>query len=281
MSTLSETKFLGALRALLRPVAALCLKRGLFLNDLIEAAKGAFVDAATTQLQQTGTKSNSSRLSIMTGVHRADVKRIQEASESSSPKDVNIVRRVIGRWVTDPKLADSNHQPLSLGFGSPESEFSKLCETISKTAHPPAVLFELERTGRVRRTNGRIELVKQVEQVGKNEEQAFQLLAHDVQTLISAVTQNIATPKLAKNMHFSTEYDQVFARNEGEIREWIVEKGREFHRDLRAFLAARDAELNPDFVTPGEDYLRVSVHSVSLIEHPLKQLRQEGPKQDR
>lgn len=256
------------LRRVLRPIAALCLNRGLVLNDLIEGAKGAFLDAATDQLRRTKTKGNISRLSAMTGLHRADIKRLSSPSPTPPPTEGSIIRRVITTWSHSTRYAEAPERPRALSYGTPESQFSKLCTSISTSIPPPAILFELERTGRVQRVDDRIQLKRTVFQAGADETKGFELLTRDLETIIGGVLQNMTGAMETRNAHFSTQFTQIYARHLPTLRDWLVQQAGDFHRTVRSHLATLDRDLNPELGSPDEECVQVNISTGSFVREP-------------
>ena len=71
-SALSE-----AVRALLRPLVRLLISKGVGLPAFMELVKDAYVDVAVNEFPVGEKKQTDSRISLLTGVHRKDVKRLR------------------------------------------------------------------------------------------------------------------------------------------------------------------------------------------------------------
>src|SRR3982751_4722255 len=66
----------GCLALLLEPVADFCVARGLHFQDFVELAKASFAGAAARRLQADGKAVTTSKLSVMTGIQRPEIKRL-------------------------------------------------------------------------------------------------------------------------------------------------------------------------------------------------------------
>ncbi|MEZ5738629.1 MAG: DUF6502 family protein [Burkholderiaceae bacterium] len=98
-----------------------------------------------------------SRLSVSTGLHRKDVKRLlaEAATDGGEPTVVpspgtSLASIVYTRWTTDPALQqDSLPRVLPLRAGPGESSFESIARDAGTDAHPRSVLEELRRLGLV------------------------------------------------------------------------------------------------------------------------------------
>ena len=81
--------FLNAVRAVLRPFVRGLVRRGVQLPQIVEELKALYVDVARQEAAKTG-RVTQSAISVMTGVHRKDVKRLLDCLlyTSPSPRDV-------------------------------------------------------------------------------------------------------------------------------------------------------------------------------------------------
>lgn len=144
---------LTATKALLRPLVKLMIARGLTLPMLIAALKETFVEVAAQDFRLDGRPPSDSRVSLLTGVHRKDVRAIREAAHPvSTPRAGGLGATVLGRWLGDPAYADAAGRPLPLPrqtaiAGQPS--FEALVAGISKDVRPRTVLDELLRLGLV------------------------------------------------------------------------------------------------------------------------------------
>lgn len=56
--------------------------------------------------------------------------------------------------------------------------------------------------------------------------------------------QNALLDRTPRNLHLRTVYDNIYVDKLDEVRAWVVEQGREFHRNLRSFISAADADIS-------------------------------------
>ncbi|WP_166418845.1 DUF6502 family protein [Cochlodiniinecator piscidefendens] len=104
--------FEAALAALLGPLAQAMVAHGVTIGTATEALKNALLHAA---LATSETTINDSRASLMTGIHRKDIKRLRNLDDGSMlRRSSNATASVISHWATDPEFQDDEGEPLTL-----------------------------------------------------------------------------------------------------------------------------------------------------------------------
>lgn len=256
--------------AALTPLARLCLRRGVKVQSFLEAAKRAFVAGAEAELRELGSKPSISRVAAMTGLQRKDIKRLHTASESS-PAVNHFLARVLGRWSSDPAFCDTTGSPRPLSLTGDDEEFATLVSSVSTDLSPYTALFELERLGAVQREKGSVRLVTPSLEISRDEQAGLRLLAEDITHLTSCVSTNLSPTTTVPNLHARTQYDNIAPSAVADIKRWVLERGAEFHRDIRAHLARFDRDLNPTLDTnPARVTITVGAFSDSNVNHSQK-----------
>ena len=142
-----------ALRVMLKPVIRLLVSQGVTHGDFSEAAKDVYVDVAISEFDKTS-KVNQSRIAILTGLTRKEVKNVIDRAINAEPVDKNYSRpgRVLSGWHSDPKYIGPYGVPLDLPYESGIDEvptFTSLVKTYSGDMAPKQMLKELVRIGAV------------------------------------------------------------------------------------------------------------------------------------
>ncbi len=145
---------LSAVRHILRPLAKLMLAQGITFATIAELLKQVLVETAQKDFPVPGKVTNDSRISVLTGVHRKDVKRLrqQRGPEANVPKTVSLGSQVVNVWLTESRWLEADGSPrvLHKSAGSTaEPGFEELAECVSKDVRPRAILDELVRVGAV------------------------------------------------------------------------------------------------------------------------------------
>ena len=152
--------FEAAMKEVLRPLAQALIDQGVTAPAFYKIVKQAYVDAAVASL---GDDATDSRTSIMTGVHRRDVKALRETDQSDNAavrQKVSRLATVVGRWMSDPDYLDDAGQPKPLPRASQSAEpsFGGLVEAVSKDIRPRTILDEMVRQGLASESDGMVAL---------------------------------------------------------------------------------------------------------------------------
>ncbi len=141
----------------LRPLVRLLVHHGITYPALAAALKQVFLDEARRELQRRGMPSTDSALTLLSGVHRRDVRTLtREAPANTGARSASatteaprsLASEVVGRWMHERRYLDRGGHPrmLARGTGEPGS-FDHLVESVSRDVRPRAVLDELLRLG--------------------------------------------------------------------------------------------------------------------------------------
>lgn len=237
--------FKKGLEMLFRPLASFCLRRGVKIQEALEAFKKALIYEAEQDLRERAEKITDSKLSVMTGIHRRDITRLyHEGSEKSG--QITLLGKVIGAWQLNKKYLDSRGRPRALTCNGSDSEFSHLVSSISNDVKPSTVLFELERSALIKNIDGKITLLGEAFTPSGNIESNFAILSSDLNDIISAVEENTYSKNQDKNLHAKTEFDNIDISELPRIKRWLLDKGAKYHQEAREFLAKFDFDYSPE-----------------------------------
>ncbi len=152
---------MAAVRRLLRPVVRLLIRHGIGFPALVQALKPLFLAEARVELQQRGMAVTDSALTLLSGVHRRDVRRLTReavaADAAPPPTALGPVAEIVGRWLTDAAWLDDAGLPRVLAR-SGEASFDALATAVSQDVRPRAMLDELLRLGVVQVDEGGVRL---------------------------------------------------------------------------------------------------------------------------
>lgn len=148
---------------LLRPLVRLMLRNGVTFQAFAELAKSVFVEIAAEEFRIAGRKQSDSRISVITGLTRKEVKRITNTEKPQHAEEFvryNRAARVISGWLQDERFTDRHGEPRDLQFDGKSPSFQELVRNYSGDAPARAVLDELERVGAAARlSDGRVTLL--------------------------------------------------------------------------------------------------------------------------
>jgi Family of unknown function (DUF6502) len=150
----SPAALFRALRHLLRPLIRLLLARNVTYPAFVELIKSLYVQVATEEFALEDKPQTDSRITLLTGIQRREVKRISEESpgESAAPPSVSMGAQIVARWISDKQFLNSRGKPLALARGITEGgdvSFEALVASVSKDIRARPVLDEWLRLGAV------------------------------------------------------------------------------------------------------------------------------------
>ncbi len=165
------------LSALIRTV----VNFGVTYPELIERIKLAYVKEVEQDLVSQDEKVTLSRISVISGVHRKDVKRLlsTELSDSDTERS-SLTARLISLWVGDSRYIDRSGQPKLLPAHG-DISFESLVLSISTDIRSRTVLDDLIRRGIVIVCDDKLKL---------NQEALFP--SDDLETKIEFLARNIS-----------------------------------------------------------------------------------------
>ena len=159
-----QTQILNALLIALRPLARALLRAGIGYREYEEISKAAFVDIATKDYGLRGRPTNISRVAVMTGLTRKEVRRLRD--KTAKGESAVVVRStpmavILHRWYTDDTYLDESGHPKILGFDGPGHTFSSMVKQYGGDIPPGAMRTELKRIGAVEELpDGRLRALK-------------------------------------------------------------------------------------------------------------------------
>lgn len=232
------------------------LAHGITLPTAIELLKRVFVEVAERDFRLDQKPSTDSRISLITGVHRKDVKRLRELPdvETNLPPNVSLSAQIVATWITgEPWLTkDGQPRPLPrLAKRSADPSFETLVASISQDIRPRSVLDEWLRLGVVE-INDADEVVLAtnafVPKEGLEEKLAY--YGHNLGDHAAAAADNvlgIGKPWFERSVHHSLlSEDQV-----EELRQKAADLGMQMLTKLHT-MAGKATEASP-LTSDGEE----------------------------
>ena len=245
-----------ALKGVLRPLVRAMIARGVTAPAVYRLLKEVFVEVADRDFRIDGQRPTDSRISVLTGVHRKDIRTLRaEAAEGAAARTaaarrVTAMAGVIGRWLADPALQDATGRPRPLPRHTvgDEPSFDSLVAAISTDVRARTVLDELMRQDLVRldAAGELVHLSAEALLGGGDADQTLHFFAHNVGDHISAATGNLLGDR-APFLERAVFYNHLRAASvdalEAEAREAA---GRLLTELNRAAYAAQQADAGQD-----------------------------------
>ncbi|WP_459942680.1 DUF6502 family protein [Deferrisoma palaeochoriense] len=239
---------LAAARSILRALARVLLRHGVPYPVFSELARWVYVDVATREFGLPGRKQTRSRVSVLTGLSRKEVQRLQEMPPPGGEDEVerfHRASRIVSAWTREARYRNELGEPLLLPFDGDGPTFSELVARFGADVPPRAVLDELLRTGTVERLpDGRVRLRTRAYLPQGADPQRLAVLGEDVSALIATIDHNLTAEPAARWPQRHVAYRGVPAAAVSGVRELAAQEGQRVLETLDRVLA--------DHLAPGD-----------------------------
>ncbi|WIT13796.1 DUF6502 family protein [Paucibacter sediminis] len=179
-----------------RPLARMLIKSGVAYPAFAQALKTEFLAAAQQELKQRGMPQTDSAVSLLSGVHRRDVRNLTrpaevKAADAEAFRPLSLAAEVVGRWLNDAPFLDAQGRPKLLPRSAGDDSFDALVTRVSSDVRPRAVLDELLRLGGVAEEPEGIRLLAEEFTPRQGLEELAWLCADNLRDALSAGTANL------------------------------------------------------------------------------------------
>lgn len=237
-----------ALRMMLKPLVKLLVSQGVSHGDFSEAAKDVYVEVAIRHFDKSP-RVNQSRIAILTGLTRKEVKNVIDRAMRSDQHGKNFSRpsRVLAGWHSDPRFLGPYGMPLEVPYESSVDggmpSFVELVKTYSGDMAPRPMLKELMRIGAVIETDNKTYKVLRRDFIPE-------ALSAELVERLGEVTHNFFSTA-ARNIEKRGPKDGLFERivfaehgvTEATVDlfdDFVKKRGQEFLEELDNWLVARE-----------------------------------------
>ena len=222
-----QKQLLDAFFVVLRPIAKILLRYGIGFREFAEVAKTAFVDVATSDFGIRGRPTNISRVAVMTGLTRKEIKRLRDGLEtgyeSLSVKSTPLAA-VIHRWHSDSEYLDDSGRPAFLPFKGKRRSFESLVKKYGGDIPPGAMRAELRRIDAIEEDdNGSLRAIRRTIRPKADHDNLTTSLMHSAYALLANIENNT-------NPEIRESWGQMLAYT-ADIREADTQKLRRISED--------------------------------------------------
>jgi hypothetical protein len=225
---------------LMQPLVDLLLAQGVSFPRWAAAMRSAFLQSAAAQLAREGRKVSDSALSVVSGIHRKEVRNLMHAApgaDSRRARDLSLARQVATRWMMLAEYRDRQGKPRTLPVRSADDEvlsFERLVASVSTDVHPRSVLDHMLRLGIVARVGNDVRLSSDAFVPTEGFAELALYMSENVGDHLAAATANLqgADPRFLEHSVFSDE-----------LRPASIEYLRVFTREMWREMFKRTAEV--------------------------------------
>src|SRR5262245_37816906 len=149
-SEATRSRILDALGHLLEPVVLLLLKCGITWKEFSDLAKAKFVQVATDEFGIRGRPTNASRVSILTGLDRRDVRKLRLALAHRRPVEPGFMSKpsqVLDGWFHDSEFMAASGGARDLEMEGESGSFAALVRRYAPGIPTVAMIKEMKAAG--------------------------------------------------------------------------------------------------------------------------------------
>lgn len=246
-----ETIFQKAVIQMMRPIVKLLVRQNIPFASFMKIVKHLYVYTASEELTLPGKKLSHSRISIVTGIPRKDIKELlqfEPATDQSVSYQHNRAARVITGWVKDPEYQHPDtHEPLQIPIESDQQQPSlqNLVAKYSGGVPVRAILDELLRIKAVEnKGDHQLKLLTYGYTPGRDEIEKLKVISEEVSTFLKTIQHNIDAPFEDSFLQLSARCDNLPAEIMEELRKTATLKGRDFLQEMAQWMSQYDRDQN-------------------------------------
>jgi hypothetical protein len=153
VSTRLRSSSEAACEAILEPLVVLLLHAGVAVSDLADICKRLYVRVAAADIRKSSTRLNQSRIAIVTGLTRAEVKRLLLPRKPGTVRfdwQLDRATRVLNGWKQDREFRHASGKPKDLPKLGKRGSFQVLVRRYSGDIPLTAMRKELLKAGAIR-----------------------------------------------------------------------------------------------------------------------------------
>ena len=205
---------------------------------------------AEAELALPGRRQTDSRIALVTGINRKEVRRIRSADRHArAPRSFSMNQAVslISRWRTDPQTSDRSGRPRPLPYQTSRgASFMKLARKVTGDLAPRILLDEMVRSGAAEIRPGDVVVLKGDAYVPKMAPaEKLQILAEDPAELVETILRNILVEERERLLQRKVYFDNLGSDAAKRIRAEMRREGERFLRRMNRLLARYDRDRNP------------------------------------
>lgn len=190
----AKKRVLNAFLLVMRPIVRILLRYGIGYREFAEVTKAAYVDIASSDFGLRGRPTNISRVSVMTGLTRKEVRRLRTMlalGDNFVSIKTTPFADVLHHWHAQPEFTDETGHPRKLQFSGGEGSFSDLVKRFGGDIPAGAMRTEMKRVGVVREDDSRqLTVISRSFRSESDHEALLTVLVHSIYPLLSNAAYN-------------------------------------------------------------------------------------------
>lgn len=189
-----KKQILDTLLIVLRPIVRILLRYNIGYREFMEVTKTAYVDIASSDFGIRGRPTNISRVAVMTGLTRKEVKRLRDkitVGGNSILVKTTPLADVLHHWHAEKEFVASSGKPRTLPFNGDGTSFSSLVRKFGGDIPAGAMRTEMKRVGAVtENSDGSLTVVERTFRPSEDHNTLVTALVHAAYPVLSNIEHN-------------------------------------------------------------------------------------------
>lgn len=258
-----EALLRGAVAAL-RPYVRRMLDVGITFGRLEAALRELFVDVAAREMGPPGGPPTDSRVSILTGINRKEVRRIRSLATDAAPRTFSrsLVASLVSRWVTDARTTDAAGRPTPVPYDARRGpSFVGLARKTTLDLHPRALLDVLIGAGAaVLREGDVVALTRAAYVPQRGRPEALAMLADDPPELIETMLHNVLDEGEGPRLQQKLAYDNIGSDGLARLRAALRREADRLFKRSNAVLLRHDRDRSAHAPGGARTYAGIGIY---------------------
>jgi len=257
MESSTTKSALSACQRWLRPVARWLLRAGVTWKEFAELSRAVFIVTASEEFGIRGRPTNVSRVALLTGQSRRDVRRVLASARSEATDTVeealNHASRVLSGWHLDADFLEPDGRPRVLRANGPAPSLEQLLRRYAGDIPPTALVKELVKTGSIERlTDGSYRALRRYYMPHPMDGQAVERAGSVLADLASAVEHNLSRePGDPSRFEGRAQNRRIDPRHLPAFRAFVEREAQGLLERVDDWLSAHEASANTATVRLG------------------------------
>ena len=249
-----KTTLRNACQALLRPIALVLMRSGMTWKEFSDLSKTVFVSVASDEFGIRGRQTNVSRVSILTGISRKEIKRQRELIGAGAPpasSKTTDATRLLSGWHQDPLYTNSQGDPLPLAKQGAAPSFQSLFDVYGGDTPEQTLIRELLAANSVESDNeGRYVATRRYHMPADMDVGNIRFLGTNLHDHAQTLSNNLSGEGAPKRLEGFAVDDRIDPESVDKFHEFIEQKGEQFLEDVDEWLNRHRLDATDSKTTP-------------------------------
>lgn len=230
------------------------MKCGMTWKEFSDLSKSVFVSVATDEFGIRGRPTNISRVSILTGISRKEVKRQREllaGAATSVPTKTTDATRLLSGWHQDPAYVNEDGEPRALEPNGQVPSFRSLFDEYGGDTPEQTLLRELLKAGSIEKDEaGRFVARRRYHMPVEMDPGSLRFFGNNLYDHGNTLCNNVTGSPDARRLEGFAVDDRIDPDAVDEFRAFLDKRGQQFLEEVDDWLSQRRLDSNSTKIAP-------------------------------